>query len=67
MDVERTCYRVMSSSIEKAKIAKLLLLADQGAVDKYHGQKLDEINFEGEAKSHIPCFFINKLCIHSST
>ena len=59
----------MSSSIEKAKIAKLLLLADQGAVDKYHGQKLDEINFEGEAKSHIglPCFFINKLCIHSST
>ena len=57
----------MSSSVEKAKIAKLLLLADQGAVNKYHGQKLDEINFEGEAKSHIPCFFINKLCIHSST
>lgn len=55
MDVERTYYRVMSNSIEKAKIAKLLLLADHGSIDKYHGKKLDDINFEGEAKPQQRC------------
>ena len=48
MNVERTYYRVMSSTIEKAKIAKLLLLADQGKVDQFHGKALDDIDFESE-------------------
>ena len=48
MEVERTYYRVMSNTIEKAKIAKLLLLADRGTIDKYHGKKLDEIDFDGK-------------------
>jgi hypothetical protein len=47
MNVERTYYRVMSSTIEKAKIAKLLLLAEKGKVDQFVGKKLDEIDFDG--------------------
>jgi hypothetical protein len=35
-----------SDSIEKAKIAKLLILADRGTLDKYKGKKLDDIKFD---------------------
>lgn len=52
LNVERTYYRVMSSTLEKAKIAKLLMLSDSGSLDKYHGKKLDEIDFEGNWLLH---------------
>lgn len=48
LDVERNYYRIMSSSIEKAKIAKLLLLSDSGTLDQYNGKTLDEISFNGK-------------------
>jgi hypothetical protein len=50
MNVERTYYRVMSSTIEKAKIAKLLLLVEKGKVDQFVGKKLDEIDFDGNCQ-----------------
>lgn len=43
LDVEKQYYRMTSSTIEKAKIAKLLILADKGQVPK--NQTLDEIDF----------------------
>ena len=48
MDVEKTYYRMMSGAIEKAKIAKLLLLADSGSLDKFHGKKLSDLSFDGK-------------------
>lgn len=48
LDVERNYYRVMSTTIEKAKIAKLLLMADAGMIDKYSGKKLNDINLDGK-------------------
>lgn len=48
LDVERTYYRVMSSSIEKAKIAKLLILPDSGKLDKYQGKTLNELDLDGK-------------------
>lgn len=47
-DVERTYYRVASSTIERAKIAKLLILADSGNIDGCKGKTLDELSFEGK-------------------
>lgn len=48
MDVEKNYYRVMSSCIERAKVAKLLMLSDTGRLDKFQGKKLSEINFDGK-------------------
>ena len=47
LDVEKTYYRLMSSTIEKAKVAKLLILADEGRVEDFKGKNLDEIQFDG--------------------
>ena len=47
-DVERTYYRIASSTIERAKIAKLLILADSGNIDGCKGKTLDELSFEGK-------------------
>ena len=49
MDIHKTFYQVMSTTIEKAKIAKLLLPANAGEIDKYSGKMLDELNFEDPA------------------
>ena len=46
VDIHKTFYRVMSTTIEKAKTAKLVLLADAGEIDKYSGKTSDELNFE---------------------
>ena len=48
MDVHETYYRSLSSTIERGKVAKLLVLADEGRIGKYSGQSLSEIEFDGE-------------------
>ena len=48
LDVERTYYRIASSVIQKAKIAKLLILADQGKIDQCKGKTLDQLNIDGK-------------------
>lgn len=48
LDVEKVFYKMTSSTIEKAKIAKLLILADRGSIDRYRGKTLDELSFDGE-------------------
>ena len=49
VDIHKTFYRVTSTTNEKAKMAKLLLLANAGEIDKYSGKTLDELNFEDPA------------------
>jgi hypothetical protein len=46
LNVERQYYRLMSGTIEKAKVAKLLVLADKGLVTQFHGKTLDEVDFD---------------------
>lgn len=41
----------MSDTIERVKIAKLLLCQDQGLVGKNHGRNLEEITLEGMCHS----------------
>ena len=38
LQVEHTYYRMASSVIQKAKIAKLLIMADKGLVDSCKGK-----------------------------
>ena len=48
MDVHKTYYRAMSDTIERVKIAKLLLVQDRGAVGQNHGRNIDDISLEGK-------------------
>ena len=48
LNVEREYYRALSTTIEKAKIAKLLMLSDAGSVDSFSGKKLEDIQFDGK-------------------
>ena len=59
LDVERTYYRVMSSTLEKAKIAKLLILSDKGRLDEYHGKTLNELQFDGKIHKILHSFGID--------
>ncbi len=47
LDVHRNHYRHMSDSIERIKIAKLLLVQDLGVVGENHGRNIDDISLEG--------------------
>lgn len=51
VDIHRSFYRLQESTIEMAKVSKVLLAVDSGKVSKYKGKKLDDIdanlNFEG--------------------
>lgn len=47
IDVQKNYYRMMSTTIEKTKIAKLLILADNGTIDQYKGKRIEDIEVEG--------------------
>lgn len=47
MDVEKTYYRMMSTTIELTKISKLLMLADTGRIGSFKGKTIDEIEAKG--------------------
>ena len=61
LDVEKTYYRLASSTIQKAKIAKLLILADLGKIDQFKGKTIDELNFDGMKNSFGFAFFLNAM------
>ena len=48
MNVHENYYRMMHSVIERAKVAKLLILSDMGKVGEYAGKNIDQINFDGK-------------------
>ena len=55
LQVEKTYYRIASTVIQKAKIAKLLILADRGQIDCMKGKTLDQLDLDG--KDHGQCRF----------
>ncbi|KAJ8048409.1 hypothetical protein HOLleu_00714 [Holothuria leucospilota] len=46
--VHKEHYRLPSSVLEKAKIAKLLMAIDAGMASNFAGKSLDEITFDGK-------------------
>ena len=48
LDVHKEYYRLQDSTIELAKVSKLLLALDEGNADKFQGKRLDEITLEGK-------------------
>ena len=48
LEVHDKQYRLPSSLIEKAKIAKLLIAIDCGKASSFKGKTLDEIDIDGE-------------------
>ena len=50
LNVHHTHYRNLSGTIERAKVAKLLILADSGSVGQYVGKNLQEIDLEGRCQ-----------------
>ena len=51
MDVHMHYYRNIQSTIEKAKIAKLLILSEKGDFSKFVGRQLESIDLEGTWQS----------------
>ena len=46
--VHREYYRLQESTLELAKVSKLLLAVDEGHASKWQGKKLSEIQLDGE-------------------
>ncbi|XP_013383013.2 uncharacterized protein LOC106153550 [Lingula anatina] len=46
MHVHKDYYRMMSTTIEKTKMAKLMVLSESGNLDQYRGKSLDKISCE---------------------
>lgn len=47
IDVHRDFYRLQESTLELAKVSKLLIAVDEGKASKLAGKKLDEIELNG--------------------
>ena len=47
INVHRQYYRLHESTLELAKVSKLLLAVDEGKASQFSGKKLDEITVEG--------------------
>ena len=50
LDVHKIYYRATSDILERAEIAKLLILMDSGAVGRYQGKRLQDMQLEGKCK-----------------
>ena len=48
VSVHRQYYRLQDSTLELAKVSKLLLAVDEGNVGNFSGKKLNEITLEGK-------------------
>lgn len=48
IDIHEAVYRLHDSTIELAKISRLLMAVDSGQVGAFAGKKLDDINLEGK-------------------
>ena len=52
--VLRDFYRLHESTIEIAKVSKLLLTVDQGDTGKFAGKTLEEIELDGKRNRIVP-------------
>jgi hypothetical protein len=56
--VHREFYRLHESTVELAKISKLLFAVDHGSIDQLAGKSLADLNVEGTyilLKPQLPC------------
>ncbi len=48
VEVNMDIYRLQTSTLEKTKVARLLMAVDNGVAHKYRGQELSEIDVDGK-------------------
>ena len=65
--VHRDFYRLPSSTLQVAKISKLLLAVESGKITSLMGKNLDDIKVDVEGWSHLKhCFFLNLIALRVS-
>ena len=47
LDIHTNIYKMQSSVIEKSKVARVLIALENGMVNRWKGQRLDDINIAG--------------------
>ena len=52
LNIHTEIYRLQSSVIEKTKVSRVLLAAEQGLLHKFCGKKLTDISIEGNLLSY---------------
>ena len=55
LNVHNTHYRNLNGTIERAKVAKLLILADNGSVGQHVGKSSEELDFDGKFMIYLSC------------
>ena len=46
VDTHTQYYRLHESTVELAKVSRLLMAVDEGKIGEYHGRKLKDIEFD---------------------
>jgi hypothetical protein len=54
VDIHKEAYRLHESTIEMAKVSKLLLAIDNGMVGNFRGKSLDDIDIESKFDTNNP-------------
>ena len=52
VEIHRSAYRLHESTIELAKVSKLLIAIDSGNISTFKGKSLTDINIDGEFKTY---------------
>lgn len=47
LDIHTNIYKMQSSILEKSKVARVLLAVENGMLNKWKGQTLDQISIDG--------------------
>jgi len=48
VQVHKDCYRLHESTVEMAKVSKVLLAIESGVASKFQGKSIDEIDLDGK-------------------
>lgn len=60
LNIHKSVYRQHTSTIELAKVGRLLIAIDQGRASEYYGKTLDQVKAPGA----LCCFFCSLLVIY---
>ena len=61
IDIHTDVYHLQSSLLEKTKVAKVLIAMENGAIGKYKGKSIAEMDTEGRSFVYV---FLHELDIH---
>jgi len=48
VEIHKDCYRLHESTVEMAKVSKILLAVESGSAGNFQGKSLNEIDLEGK-------------------